>query len=114
LIDLDFNITVSREGSFSMETVNALKTIFYQFSIHSEGNLLSNMQSKMIINNPEYTDILEIHSHEEGKSPFSFWVYRSNSELGFWRLCVTKSPTFQNFLLYKLENKSKNNQPIRI
>ena len=59
-----------------------------------------------VVNNihPRYTDILEIHSHEEGKAPFSFWVYRSNSELGFWRLCVTKSPTFQNFLLYKGTN----------
>jgi hypothetical protein len=48
-----------------------------------------------------YSDILEIHSQEEGKSPFSFWVYRSNSELGFWRLCITKSNSLQNLLWYK-------------
>jgi hypothetical protein len=39
-----------------------------------------------------------------GKHPFSFWVYRSNSELGFWRLCVTKSSSLQSLLWYKGTN----------
>ncbi len=60
LIDLDFNINISREGNFSIETVDALKSIFYQFSFHSEGYLIGNIQSKMTINNPEYTNILEL------------------------------------------------------
>ena len=50
---------------------------------------------------PRYSDVLEIHSHELDKDPFSFWVYRSNSELGFWRLCVTKSNSLQSLLWYK-------------
>jgi hypothetical protein len=50
---------------------------------------------------PRYRDVLEIHSHEHGKAPFSFWVYRSNSELGFWRLCVTKESSLQRLLWYK-------------
>jgi len=28
-----------------------------------------------------YNEVIEISSHEEGIEPFSFWVYRSNSEL---------------------------------
>ena len=60
LIDLDFNINISREGNFSIETVDALKSIFYQFSFHSEGYLIGTIQSKMTINNPEYTNILEL------------------------------------------------------
>ncbi len=61
LIDLDLNINVSREGTFSTETVEALKTIFYQFSIHSTDYLVSSIQNQMTINNPEYTNILEVN-----------------------------------------------------
>jgi hypothetical protein len=42
--------------------------------------------------NPRYSEILEIHSYKSSEpelEPTKFWVYRSNSELGFWRLCVT-------------------------
>ncbi len=60
LIDLDLNITVTREGTFSPQTVEALKSIFYQFSVHSKEYLVASIQGKMTINNPEYTNILEV------------------------------------------------------
>jgi len=60
LIDIDLNITVTREGAFSPQTIEALKTIFYQFNVHSIEYLIGNVQSQMSINNPEYTNILEI------------------------------------------------------
>jgi hypothetical protein len=55
---------------------------------------------------PRYKEVLEIHSHEDGRLPFSFWVYRSNSELGFWRLCISKETDLRNLILYKGETNT--------
>ncbi|MCE3260864.1 MAG: capsular exopolysaccharide family protein Wzc [Bacteroidetes bacterium] len=46
--------------SFTPKTLNSLKQIFYQFSIHSKDYLISSIRGNLIINNPEYTDILKI------------------------------------------------------
>jgi hypothetical protein len=53
--------------------------------------------------NPRYSEILEIHSYKSSDpelEPTKFWVYRSNSELGFWRLCVN-SDDYKVGLWYK-------------
>ncbi|MDX2171891.1 MAG: polysaccharide biosynthesis tyrosine autokinase [Bacteroidota bacterium] len=60
LIDDNFNLTILREGNFTHQTLESLKSIFYQFTIHSSEYLISNIQGNMEINNPEYTNILEI------------------------------------------------------
>ncbi len=60
LIDVDFNLTISREGNFTRETLESLKSIFYQFSIHSPEYLIGNIQGNMEVYNPEYTNILEV------------------------------------------------------
>lgn len=60
LIDVNFNLSISREGNFTRQTLESLKSIFYQFSIHSPEYLIGNIQGNMEINNPEYTNILEI------------------------------------------------------
>jgi hypothetical protein len=54
--------------------------------------------------NPRYSEILEIHSYKSSEpelEPTKFWVYRSNSELGFWRLCINEYDDDSRTLWYK-------------
>lgn len=61
LIDTDLNIIVYRDDFvFSRSTLEGLKAIYYQFSVHSDEYLISQIQSQMEINNPDFTNILEI------------------------------------------------------
>ena len=60
LVDLDFRITIQRQGNFTENTVQTLGDIFYQFSIHSRENLIYNIQRNLSIENPEFTNILRL------------------------------------------------------
>lgn len=60
LIDLDLGIAIERAESFTEQTVESLKDIFYQFSIHSKDFLISGIRSNLVVENPEYTDILKV------------------------------------------------------
>ena len=60
LIDPNFRISVSREGGLNETTLESLKGIFYQFSIHSRDYLIAKIQSNLKIENPEYTNILRL------------------------------------------------------
>lgn len=61
LVDVDLNITIYREGNFRRQTIEGLKTIFYQFSIHSIPYLIYSIQGQMSIFNPDYTNILVVN-----------------------------------------------------
>ena len=60
MIDPNFRISVLSEGSLNATTLQNLKDIFYQFSIHSRDYLIANIQSNLKIENPEYTNILRL------------------------------------------------------
>ncbi len=60
LIDPNFRITVLSEGSLNATTLQTLKEIFYQFSVHSRDYLISKIQNNLKIENPEYTNILRL------------------------------------------------------
>ncbi len=60
LVDLDLHIRVDWLEGFNEETANNLREIFYQFSIHSKENLISEIRTNLRVDNPEYTQILKI------------------------------------------------------
>lgn len=59
-IDPSMVLTITRSESILPETVNDLKQIFYQFSIHSKDYLIANLQANLSVENPEYTNILSV------------------------------------------------------
>lgn len=61
LIDVNYNLTINRSTILKNEQVNSLKEIFYQFIVHSEENLIEKIRSDISIENPEYTNILEVN-----------------------------------------------------
>lgn len=61
LVDLDLNITVKRSPNFTPATVESIKNIFYQFSIHSKDYLVDNIRYNLSVENPEYTQILKVN-----------------------------------------------------
>ena len=48
--------------------------------------------------NPRYKDVVRIQSYLDDHSNYKFWVYRSNSEMGFWRFCSKET---QSDFFYK-------------
>ncbi len=60
LLDLNLRITIKNSGNLNETTLGSLKDIFYQFSVHSRNYLISNIQSNLKIENPEYTNILRL------------------------------------------------------
>jgi capsular exopolysaccharide synthesis family protein len=60
LIDLGFNIVISKASTLESLKIDPLKDMYYQFQIHSNGNLIGKILSNISINNPDYTNILEI------------------------------------------------------
>jgi tyrosine-protein kinase Etk/Wzc len=60
LIDVDLNIKISRSDNFTENTVNVLKEIFYQFTVHSKDFLISGIRGNLKVQNPEYTQILKV------------------------------------------------------
>ena len=60
LLDVDLSISINRAGSFTKETVQSIKTIFYQFSIHSKDFLVGGIRANLKVENPEFTQILKV------------------------------------------------------
>jgi len=59
-VELNLNILIRREPNFTKETVASVKTIFYQFSIHSKDFLIEQIRKNLTVENPEYTQILKV------------------------------------------------------
>lgn len=59
-VDFDFNLTVNRSGTFKNVRLNTVKEIYYQFVVHSTDFLISRIISDISVENPEYTNILEV------------------------------------------------------
>ena len=59
-IDLDFNLLVTKSTAISKEAIADLNQIQYLIEIHSIDGLVSQFQSGMNIENPDFTNILEI------------------------------------------------------
>lgn len=60
LLDVDLRISINREGSFTKSTVESIKSIFYQFNIHSKDFLVNGIRSNLNVENPQYTQILKV------------------------------------------------------
>lgn len=64
LINLDFNLNVKAvikpDVDIPSTQLGALKEVFYQFVIHSDDQLIEGIRSNLSINNPDYTNILEV------------------------------------------------------
>ncbi|MBA3664536.1 MAG: polysaccharide biosynthesis tyrosine autokinase [Bacteroidetes bacterium] len=60
LIDTELLITVERTDIFSENKVNDFKSFLYQFSVHTTDYLINNIRANLTIDNPEFTNILEI------------------------------------------------------
>lgn len=61
LIDVNLHLNINRTYLFNEKKVTSFKEIFYQFAIHSKDYLISNIQSNLSIENPEYTNILVVN-----------------------------------------------------
>lgn len=61
LINLDFNIVINKnQGHLESEQIGTFKNIFYQFVIHSNDFLIGRITSDVSVENPDYTNILEV------------------------------------------------------
>ncbi|MBN8692473.1 MAG: polysaccharide biosynthesis tyrosine autokinase [Bacteroidetes bacterium] len=60
LINVDFNLTIRRTSIFDKGLVGSMQSTNYQIIIHSVEWLIANFQRGMSVENPEYTNILEI------------------------------------------------------
>lgn len=59
-IDPSMVLVVKKNENLSAERINDLKEIFYQFSIHSKDYLIASLQENLTVENPEYTNILQV------------------------------------------------------
>lgn len=60
LIDLDFNLTIDKADGLTEPQLNSMKDVFYQFVIHSTGYLINNIKGNIVVENPDFTNILEV------------------------------------------------------
>ncbi|HOZ86945.1 MAG TPA: hypothetical protein PL029_04255, partial [Bacteroidia bacterium] len=60
LITSDYVITVNRNDILTEKKVDNIKDIFYQFTIHSKDYLIQTIKGNLIVENPEYTNILKV------------------------------------------------------
>jgi capsular exopolysaccharide synthesis family protein len=60
LVDVELHLLIERSSSFTKETYQPFRNIFYQFSIHSKENLISGIRDNLRIENPDYTQILRV------------------------------------------------------
>lgn len=60
-LDIDLNLRINRLNNFTEKTVESLKEIFYQFTIHSKEYLISKIRDNLTVENPEYTQILKVN-----------------------------------------------------
>ncbi len=64
LIDLGYNLVIEKNPSFEGIQVDPLKEMFYQFVIHSNDLLISNITSNIQVKNPDYTNILHVQLND--------------------------------------------------
>lgn len=60
LITENFNLLVTKENNFSDNSIGAFQGGQFEFQVHSLDGLISQYQSGLLIENPEYTNILKI------------------------------------------------------
>jgi capsular exopolysaccharide synthesis family protein len=60
LITADYVITIDRNDILTEKKVDNIKDIFYQFTIHSKDYLIQTIKGNLIVENPEYTNILKV------------------------------------------------------
>ena len=60
LINENFNIVVTKENNFSDKNIGIFMDGQFEFQVHSLDGLISGYQSGLMIENPEYTNILRI------------------------------------------------------
>lgn len=60
LIDLDFNMLINKNLPLESRKIESLKGIYYQFIVHSNEFLISKIRSNIDVENPDYTNILEL------------------------------------------------------
>lgn len=60
LLDSDFKLVIRNGGKINSATFRTLKDINYLFRIHNPYTLVSRFQSNLVVENPEYTNILQI------------------------------------------------------
>ncbi|MES2681821.1 MAG: polysaccharide biosynthesis tyrosine autokinase [Bacteroidota bacterium] len=60
LITADYVITINRNDILTEKKVDNIKDIFYQFAIHSKDYLIQTIKGNLIVENPEYTNILKV------------------------------------------------------
>jgi capsular exopolysaccharide synthesis family protein len=61
LVDLDLSIRINIDNTINKNAALNLQNIFYQFVIHSKEFLINQIRSNLSVENPEYTEILQIH-----------------------------------------------------
>ncbi len=60
LVDVDFNLLISRTPNLTMQTALALAKINYEVVVHSKEFLISKYIQTLKIENPDYTNILKL------------------------------------------------------
>jgi tyrosine-protein kinase Etk/Wzc len=59
-INLDFNLIVIPNPNIPSGPMGSLKDVYYQFKVHSDDMLIETIQGNINVNNPDYTNILEV------------------------------------------------------
>ncbi|MDP2387724.1 MAG: polysaccharide biosynthesis tyrosine autokinase [Bacteroidota bacterium] len=60
LITESFNLLIAKENNFSDNSIDAFQGGQFEFQVHSIDRLISQYQSGLVIENPDYTNILKI------------------------------------------------------
>lgn len=60
LVEPDLRITINKTGQFSPNNIRSLKEVQYYFVVHQKRNLVLRYQSALKVENPEYTNILQL------------------------------------------------------
>ncbi|MDI1355049.1 MAG: polysaccharide biosynthesis tyrosine autokinase [bacterium] len=60
MVDLDLSMTINTKDTISESMAINLGNIFYQFSVHSREFLIENIRSNLLVENPEFTQILKV------------------------------------------------------
>lgn len=60
LVDVNWSLEIERANTFTPQTTESLKSIFYQFSVHSREYLIAGVRGNLSVENPEFTQILRV------------------------------------------------------
>lgn len=60
LVNLDFNLIISKVNTIESSKFASFKDIYYQFVLHTNDYLISRILSDVNVENPEYTNILQV------------------------------------------------------